>query len=112
MLRLALGIKQNGKLSFELTEEELQRYPGDNEAQVSQGPITLHSEETLGTTDKGVVMLRRQLAKIVDDVEAGRDPQNTERGEAALRKVASGVFTVAASDGAATAVAESTVVSV
>ena len=34
-------------------------FPGDYEAQVGQGPITLHSEEHLVTSDQGVVMLRR-----------------------------------------------------
>ena len=37
----------NGKLWGELSEEEHQRFPGDYEAQVSQGPIALHSEEHL-----------------------------------------------------------------
>ena len=32
----------NGKLWEELTEEEHQKFPGDYEAQVGQGPITLH----------------------------------------------------------------------
>lgn len=77
MLRLILGIKQNGKFPFEMSEEELQRFPGDAEAQISQGPITLHSEETLATSDKGVVFLRRMLTKMVDDAEAGNDPLNT-----------------------------------
>jgi phenylpropionate dioxygenase-like ring-hydroxylating dioxygenase large terminal subunit len=94
LLRFILGIKQNGKYIFEVTEEDKQRYPADFEAQISQGPITLHSEETLATSDKGVVMLRRMLSQMVDDVEAGRDPQNIERGEATPRKVVAGVFPV------------------
>jgi nitrite reductase/ring-hydroxylating ferredoxin subunit len=94
LLRIITGIKQNGKLPFELTEEEKQRYPGDYEAQSSQGPITQHSEETLATSDKGIVLLRRQLRQMVDDVEAGRDPQNVERGEARPRGTTSGFFTV------------------
>lgn len=94
MMRLILGIKQNGKFPWEVTEEDTQRYPSDNEAIISQGPITQHSTETLATTDKGVVMLRRVLSQMVDDVEAGRDPLNVERGDARPRKVTSGVFTV------------------
>jgi hypothetical protein len=62
----------------------------------SQGPITQHSDQTLATSDKGIVMLRRQLRQMVDDVEAGRDPQNTEHGEARPRDVRSGVFTLPA----------------
>jgi nitrite reductase/ring-hydroxylating ferredoxin subunit len=94
LLRLILGIKQNGKLPFELTEEERQRYPGDTEAQVSQGPIAQHSEETLATSDRGVVMLRRMLGQMVDDVEAGRDPINVEFGEATPCSSPAGLFTV------------------
>lgn len=89
-----VGIKQNGKMPWELSEEEMQRYPGDNEAQISQGPITQHSEETLATSDKGIVMLRRMLNQIVDDVETGRDPMNIEHGDASPRGCRSGVFTL------------------
>jgi nitrite reductase/ring-hydroxylating ferredoxin subunit len=51
-----------------------QKFPGDWEAQGSQGPITLHSEEHLRTSDRGVVMLRRLLKQQVDRVAAGQDP--------------------------------------
>ncbi len=64
----------NGKLWEELTEEEHQRWPGDCEAQVSQGPIAWHSEEHLATSDKGIAMLRRLLQKQLDAVAAGHDP--------------------------------------
>ena len=64
----------NGKSWFELTEAEHQQFPGDYEAQVSQGPITLHSEEHLATTDRGVALLRRMLRKQVATVAEGGDP--------------------------------------
>jgi hypothetical protein len=64
----------NGKTWFELTEAEHQRYPGDYEAQVSQGPITLHSQEHLVSSDRGVSMLRRMLEKQAARVAAGEDP--------------------------------------
>jgi phenylpropionate dioxygenase-like ring-hydroxylating dioxygenase large terminal subunit len=92
--RFAFGITQNGKQNWELTEEERQRFPGDAEAQSSQGPITLHSEETLATTDRGVVMLRRMLGAMADDVEAGRDPVGVTRGDAPVRHVEAGVYTM------------------
>ena len=34
----------DGKRWYELTEDQHQRFPGDYEAQVGQGAITLHSE--------------------------------------------------------------------
>jgi phenylpropionate dioxygenase-like ring-hydroxylating dioxygenase large terminal subunit len=64
----------NGKLWEELTEEEHRRFPGDYEAMVGQGPITLHDEEHLTTTDTGIVMLRRFFQRQLDTVAAGRDP--------------------------------------
>ena len=65
------------KLWSELTEAQKQRYPGDWEAQESQGPITLHSEEHLGASDQGVVMLRRLLREQIRLVQEGGDPIGT-----------------------------------
>jgi nitrite reductase/ring-hydroxylating ferredoxin subunit len=66
--------RQNGKLWEELSEEEHQKFPGDYEAMVSQGPIAHHSEEHLATTDRGIVMLRRFLQQQVETVAKGGDP--------------------------------------
>jgi phenylpropionate dioxygenase-like ring-hydroxylating dioxygenase large terminal subunit len=66
--------RMNGKLWKDLTPEEHQRYPGDYEAMVGQGPITLHSEEHLATSDQGVVMLRRLVQRQLDAIASGRDP--------------------------------------
>ncbi|MFF4836377.1 Rieske 2Fe-2S domain-containing protein [Streptomyces sp. NPDC001315] len=87
------GIKQNGKNGWELTEEEQQRFPGDYEAQRSQGDITQHSEETLAPSDRGVVMLRRMLRTMVDDVEAGRTPLGVAAPGEPARRVEAGLFT-------------------
>lgn len=64
----------NGKLWEELTEEEHRAFPGDYEAQVSQGAVAHHSEEHLATSDRGIVMLRRLLEKQLEAVKEGRDP--------------------------------------
>ena len=75
--------------------EEQQRNPGDWEAWTSQGPINIHAREFLGTTDRGVVMLRRKLRKDIRAVAAGEriaqpagTPQNPFRtygGDTVLR---------------------------
>ncbi|WP_416972135.1 Rieske 2Fe-2S domain-containing protein [Streptomyces sp. 4F14] len=96
--RFAFGILQNGKMPWEMTEQERQQFPGDGEAQESQGPITLHSEETLATSDRGVVMLRRLLNTMVDDVEAGRDPLGVSRVDEQPRHIQGGIFTAATAD--------------
>ena len=66
--------RHNGKLWKELTAEEHQLMPGDEEAQVGQGPITLHSDEHLGFSDKGILMIRRLLHKQIEAVRNGDDP--------------------------------------
>ncbi len=45
----------------------------------SQGRIMDRSNEHLGTTDRAVILMRRQLLKAVDDVADGRDPLFVER---------------------------------
>jgi phenylpropionate dioxygenase-like ring-hydroxylating dioxygenase large terminal subunit len=64
----------NGKAWEEMTEAEHQAYPDDYEAQVGQGPITLHSEEHLSPTDRGIVMLRRLYREQLKALDEGRDP--------------------------------------
>ncbi len=65
-----LPVYGNNKTWHELSGPEHQRYPGDYETQVGQGPITLHSTEQLSSTDRGVSMVRRlwkeQLRVIAD----------------------------------------------
>lgn len=70
-----------GKHWAELTEEEHQRMPGDYEAQRSQGRIALHSDDILTTTDQGITMLRRMLAKQIRIVADGGDPVGVVRGQ-------------------------------
>jgi nitrite reductase/ring-hydroxylating ferredoxin subunit len=66
--------KFEGKFWWDMTEEEHQCHPGDFEAQVGQGPITMHSEEHFAQSDRGVVMIRHMLQDQIRIVEAGRDP--------------------------------------
>ena len=66
--------KFNGKDWWEMGEEEHQRYPGDYEAQVGQGPITIHSEEHFAQSDRGVLIMRRMLEEQLAHLAAGRDP--------------------------------------
>jgi phenylpropionate dioxygenase-like ring-hydroxylating dioxygenase large terminal subunit len=66
--------KFNGKSWQEMQEEEHQKHPGDYEAQVGQGPITVHSEEHFGQSDRGVLMTRRMLQQQLDALAEGEDP--------------------------------------
>jgi len=74
--------RYNGKAWAELTAAEHQRFPGDVEAQVGQGPITFHSEEHLMSSDQGVSMLRILLQKQIDIVTGGGDPLGVAFDEA------------------------------
>ena len=85
---------------FELSEEEHQRFPGDYEAQTGQGAITLHSEERLASSDRGVSMVRRQFKQQVQIVAEGGDPAGVEFDEAkALVAVEGGQLHPATVDG-------------
>ena len=66
----------------ELDEADHQRMPGDYEAQKSQGDISLHSEDHLTTTDQGVAMVRRMMAKQVKLVAQGGTPVGVAFDEA------------------------------
>src|SRR5690606_19103851 len=50
-------VGQRGDIPY----EERQRQPGDWDVWVSQGPITIHSEENLASSDRGVAMYRKLL---------------------------------------------------
>jgi hypothetical protein len=72
-----------GQTATERSHEEAQRYPGDYEAQVSQGAIAIHERENLASSDAGVARLRRLLRKRVTELQAGDEPspQALEEGE-------------------------------
>ena len=53
----------------------------DRFATESQRAISDRTREHLGSTDRGVILMRRQLLAAVDDVEAGREPLLRRRRE-------------------------------
>jgi nitrite reductase/ring-hydroxylating ferredoxin subunit len=54
--------------------KERQREPGDYDAVVSPGAIANRKAEHLGTTDRGVVLIRRMLATAINTTKEGRVP--------------------------------------
>ena len=64
----------NGKTWSQMSLEERQDVPNDYEAQAGQGPISLHSEEHLATSDRGIAMQRRALEREIRKVMEGGDP--------------------------------------
>jgi len=83
----------NGKTWGEMTEEDHQRTPGDYEAQAGQGAISLHSEEHLVTSDRGIMMQRRMLMQQIEVVAKHGDPIGVNFDPArALVKIRSGNF--------------------
>jgi nitrite reductase/ring-hydroxylating ferredoxin subunit len=86
-------LKINGTTWGEKTEAERQKYPSDFEAQMGQGPISLHSEEHLVTSDRGIAMQRRMLEQQIAVVAQGGDPLGVAFDEdKATVKVRSGNF--------------------
>jgi len=76
-----------------MTVEERQDRPGDYEAQAGQGPISLHSEEHLVTSDIGIGLQRRMLTREIEKVRRGEDPIGTAfTEEEAMIHVPSGNF--------------------
>ena len=59
---------------FDRTYEQRQRFPGDAEAVEGMGRITLHDEEHLAPSDKGVALMRRRLREQIRAVAAGERP--------------------------------------
>lgn len=55
--------------------EERQREPGDYDAVVSQGAIANRKNEHLGTSDRGVALLRRLLTQAIKAVQEGKPPE-------------------------------------
>jgi len=77
----------------DLDDLDHQRLPGDYEAQKSQGDISLHSEDHLTTTDQGVAMVRRMMAKQARLVASGGDPAGVVFDEAdALVRIEGGNY--------------------
>jgi hypothetical protein len=64
-----------GQTGSERSYEEGQRMPGDYEAQVSQGEITIHDDEHLGQTDIGVARYRRLLRNAIRALAEGVEPK-------------------------------------
>jgi phenylpropionate dioxygenase-like ring-hydroxylating dioxygenase large terminal subunit len=91
----AVSMTPDGKTWNQMSDEEHQSYPGDFEAQASQGTITLHSEEHLVHSDEGVVMLRRLVLHQIAAVSKGKDPAGVAFSEEeALIQIAAGNFFV------------------
>lgn len=61
-----------GQTGTERSYEEGQRSPGDYEAQVSQGRITVHADEMLGRTDIGVATYRQLLREAIRATAEGK----------------------------------------
>ena len=89
--RAGTGLSQMKRWS-EMTLEERQDTPGDYEAQAGQGPISLHSEEHLATSDRGIAMQRRMLERDIRKVMEGGDPTGVYFDDGAVVHVPSGNF--------------------
>ena len=69
-----------GQTQDERPYSERQLQPGDFEAQVSQRPIAIHSQENLASSDGGVARLRQLLREHVRGIAKGVDPPQPTKG--------------------------------
>ena len=83
------SIKTNGFIHrergvYERVEDDwwgLSSREQDRAAQESQGQIADRTRETLGTSDRGVVLFRQMLSKGIAAVQRGEDPPGVLRGD-------------------------------
>ena len=61
------------------TNEEKQKSPGDAEAVEGMGSISTHKGEHLMPTDKGVMIYRRRIRKLIKDLEEGKEPPQPQK---------------------------------
>jgi nitrite reductase/ring-hydroxylating ferredoxin subunit len=61
------------------TTEEKQKSPGDAEAVEGMGSISTHKGEHLMPTDRGVMIYRRRIRKLIKDLEEGKDPPQPQK---------------------------------
>jgi nitrite reductase/ring-hydroxylating ferredoxin subunit len=67
-------LEQFGQYHNDRPYEERQWIPGDVDAQESQGPVSIHALEQLGTLDRGVTMFRKMIRRGIDAVANGDKP--------------------------------------
>ena len=61
------------------TNEEKQKSLGDAEAVEGMGSISTHKGEHLMPTDKGVMIYRRRIRKLIKDLEKGKQPPQPQK---------------------------------
>ena len=66
------------KFQIELDKEK-QKSPGDAEAVEGMGSISTHKGEHLMPTDKGVMIYRRRIRKLIKNLEEGKDPPQPQK---------------------------------
>jgi len=59
---------------FDRTYEERQRSPGDAEATEGMGRITVHKNENLVSSDRGITLMRKRLREQIRTVQNGETP--------------------------------------
>ena len=59
---------------FDRTYEERQRSPGDTEATEGMGRITVHKNENLVNSDRGITLMRKRLREQIRVVQNGETP--------------------------------------
>jgi phenylpropionate dioxygenase-like ring-hydroxylating dioxygenase large terminal subunit len=68
---------------FDRPYEQKQKFPADVEACEGMGPITIHNNENLTTSDIGVALMRRQIREQIRGLRAGKEPMHVSPSDTA-----------------------------
>ena len=68
---------------FDRPYEQKQKFPADVEACEGMGPITIHNNENLTTSDIGVALMRRQIREQIRGLSAGKEPMHVSPSDTA-----------------------------
>ena len=69
---------------FDRTYEERQRSPGDAEATEGMGRITVHKNENLVNSDRGITLMRKRLREHIRAVQKGETPARASVANSSL----------------------------
>ena len=69
---------------FDRTYEERQRSPGDAEATEGMGRITVHKNENLVSSDRGITLMRKRLREQIRAVQNGKTPERASVANSGL----------------------------
>ena len=74
------GLKELKLVKYQIEhKKKSKKDPGDAEAVEGMGSISSHKGEHLMPTDRGVMIYRRRIRKLIKNLEEGKDPPQPQK---------------------------------